>query len=145
MDTKTLVLWLLRLAGLSQIILILGSLAIPKVLGWKEQLAPLRPLIRQMFWTYSGYIWGTNLAFGLISLFGAPLLIDGSPLAACVCGFMGAYWLARVVIQFTYFDTSEVPKGGLHTLARYLLEALFFALVIVYGGALALDLGWIGG
>ena len=134
---------LIEVAGWGQIILILGSLGIPSVLGWKEKLAPVSTLIRQMFWVYSGYIWGTNLCFGLISALGAALLLDGSPLAACVTGFIFGYWLLRMVIQWTYFDISELPQSPFNTAARWILEVLFIGLAGVYGLALAANLGWV--
>lgn len=103
---------LVRLGGIGQVILAAGSLAIPGVLGWKEDTAKLRPLTSQVFWTYAGYIWTTNVCFGLISTFGPRLLLDHTPLAGLVCGYITAYWLARVVIQFTYFDRSAAPPAS---------------------------------
>ena len=50
-------------AGVGQLVLVAASLAIPRALRWPEDLAKLRPLTRQVFWTYAGYIWATNLAF----------------------------------------------------------------------------------
>lgn len=44
-------------AGVGQLVLIVASLAIPRVLHWKEDTARLRPLTRQVFWTYALYIW----------------------------------------------------------------------------------------
>ena len=68
-------------AGVGQLALVLASLAIPRVLGWHRELMHLRPLTRQVFWTYAGYIWGTNLSFGLVSVIGPGWLLDRSPLA----------------------------------------------------------------
>ena len=93
---------LVQIAGWCQIILIVGSLGIPRVLGWKEKLTSLTVLMRQMFWVYSLYIWLTNLSFGLLSALGAPYLIDGTPLASCVTGFIFGYWLLRMIIQWIY-------------------------------------------
>ena len=121
------------LAGIGQLALIVGSLAIPRVLGWKEKMAEFPTLLRQMFWVYAGYIWVTNLSFGLLSTFWPHLLLDGSALAGGVCTFIFIYWAARILIQIFYFDISELPKGGFHTFARYSLELLFVALSIVYG------------
>ena len=45
----------LLLAGAGQLLLAAGSLAIPRLLRWSEQLAKVRPLTRQVFWTYAGY------------------------------------------------------------------------------------------
>src|SRR5579862_5968857 len=94
---------LLVLAGLGQIALSLGSLAIPRALGWIEDTAKLRPLTRQVFWTYATYIWATNVCFGLISSVAPDLLLDRSSLARLVCGFIATYWGARVIVQFVLF------------------------------------------
>src|SRR5690606_40766595 len=53
-------------AGLAQIGLVVGSLAIPAVLKWKAALRAVPTLIRQMFWTYAAYILVINLSFGLL-------------------------------------------------------------------------------
>src|SRR3954451_11665110 len=97
---------LVLIAGIGQLILIIASLAIPRVLRWREDTAKLRPLTRQIFWTYALYIWCTNLAFGLVSL-QPGWLLDRSPLAACVTGFMAAYWTGRVLIQFLVLDRTD--------------------------------------
>jgi len=47
-------------AGLGQLAIVLASIAIPRALHWREDLAALRPLTRQVFWTYAGYISTTN-------------------------------------------------------------------------------------
>src|SRR5204863_5097645 len=99
-------------AGIGQLALIAASLAIPQVLRWREDTAKLRPLTRQVFWTYAVYIWCTNLAFGLVSTLAPRWLLDGSGLAAAVTGFITAYWAGRLLIQFTYFDRSDAPSGA---------------------------------
>jgi len=126
--------WIL-LAGVGQLVLALASLAIPRVLKWREDVARLRPLTRQVFWTYAAYIWGTNVAFGLVSVLAPESLLDGSILARAVCGFIAAYWGARVVIQLFVFDRTDAPRGSLVALAEVALTALFAALTLVYGWA----------
>jgi hypothetical protein len=130
-------------AGVGQLVLIVASLAIPRVLRWREDTAKLRPLTRQVFWTYAAYIWCTNLAFGLVSLKPAWLL-DRSPLAACATGFIAAYWVGRFFIQFVYFDRTDVPKGPHVSLAEAALVGLFVFLSFVYAGAFLLNLRVLG-
>ena len=127
----------LMLAGAGQLLLAAGSLAIPRVLRWSDDLARVRPLTRQVFWTYAGYIWTTNVCFGLLSLLTPASICDGSSLAAAVTGFICVYWLARVIIQFTYFDRSATPPGLFFRLAEVALVGLFVGLVAVYGWAFA--------
>jgi hypothetical protein len=131
---------LVFLAGVGQIVLALASLAIPRVLRFEEETAKLRPLLREMFWTYAGYILCTNLSFGLLSALAPGWLLDGSPLAAAVTGYIALYWGARVVIQFAYFDRSDAPPGAHVRLAEAGLVALFVYLTTVYGLALAANL-----
>jgi len=104
-----------------------ASLAIPRVLGWRAELARLRPLTRQIFWTYAGYVWVTNLCFGLLSTFGARLLLDRSPLAAIVSGYVAGYWTARLIIQLAYFDRSDVPPGWMPRVAEAALAVVYAA------------------
>ena len=126
---------LIVLAGVGQLTLTLGSLAIPRVLGWKAEMARLRALTRQVFWTYAAYIWFTNLSFGLISTFAPQWLTDRSPLASAVTAFISIYWGARVVIQFVYFDRTELKSGVSVRMAETALVVLFLCLTVVYGYA----------
>jgi hypothetical protein len=126
---------LVFVAGVAQLVLIVASLAIPRVLRWSEDTARLRPLTRQVFWTYAGYIWSTNLCFGLLSALAPQWLLDRSPLAGAVSGYIAAYWGARLLIQFVYFDRSDVPPGPWPRLAEAALVTLFLYLTLVYGCA----------
>ena len=133
---------LLVLAGIGQLVLIVGSLAIPTVLKWREQMTDWPILLRQMFWNYAAYIWLTNLSFGLLSTFRPQWLLDGSPLGGVVAGFIFVYWGVRVLVQFFYFDISELPNDWFHTLARYALDALFITLTCIYGYIFVMQ--WLG-
>ena len=126
---------LLIFAGLGQLALALGSLALPRILRWGEDTAKLRPLTRQVFWTYAAYIWATNICFGVISTFAPDWLLDRTPLARGVAGYITLYWAARVLVQFFYFDRSGAPPGVVYKLAEVALVGLFIFLVAVYGYA----------
>jgi hypothetical protein len=132
-------------AGVGQIALAAASPAIPRLLNWNAGLAPLQPLLRQMFWVYAGYILITNLCFGLVSAFAPEWLLDGSRLANAVVGFIAVYWLARIVIQFTYFDRKAMVPPGAPWHQRWGtigIELLFVYLAAAYGLAFAAGVGW---
>lgn len=44
----------LLIGGWSLVALCLASFWIPKILGWREKLAGLTPLMRELWWTYCG-------------------------------------------------------------------------------------------
>lgn len=123
---------LLRIAGLAQVVLVGGSLAIPRVLNWRNELAKVQPLIKQMFWTYAAYILVINLCFGLLSLLDYKELLNGSTLALLITGFIAVYWISRVLIQFFYFDRTNFPAGKWNRLAELLLVVLFIFLSMIY-------------
>lgn len=132
---------LIILAGIGHLCLVAGSVAIPGTLGWREDTAKLKLLTRQVFWTWAGYVWLTHLCFGLVSVFGSRLLLDGSPLAGLVCGFIATWWAARIVIQFTYFDRSARPPGAIYFLAEGALIGFFGGCAGIYGWAAYTNLG----
>lgn len=124
---------LLKLSGIAQIVLVLGSLAIPKLLNWKGELQNTSKLIRQIFWNYAAYIAGINFFFGIISVIATDELLNKSILAASLTLFIFLYWLTRILVQFFYFDTSGAPKGFIYKAGECILVALFIALTGVYG------------
>lgn len=126
---------LLKIAGLGQIILGVVSLAIPKLMGWKKELGVLRPLIKQMFWTYAGYIFFINVFWGIISFVAPDELLNRSLLASSLTFFIAIYWGARIVIQFLYFDRKDAPKGPVYLIGEVGLIMLFAFLSFVYGFA----------
>jgi hypothetical protein len=110
-----------------------GSLALPRILRWDDDTAKLRPLTRQVFWTYAAYIWVTNICFGVVSAFAPAWLLDRSPLARAVTGYIAVYWGTRLLVQFVYFDRSEAPPGAIYKVGEVLLVGLFIFLTLVYG------------
>ncbi len=133
----------LLISGIGHVVLCVGSLAVPRALNWKAHLSNLQPLLRQMFWTYAGYILVINLAFGIISVFGTGELLNHSFLAKSITFFIGLYWLSRIVIQFTYFDRSSAPKGIVYALGEIILVTLFFAFTLVYFTTFFFNNSWI--
>jgi len=128
------------LAGVGQLILVVASAVIPRCLDWKGPLAVLPLLMRQLFWTYAAYILGMHLFFGLISVFGTQLLLDGSPQAAILCGLMMTWWLVRIGLQFFCFDRKGIPQTRFNILAEVFLVSLFLFLTVIYGMALFTNL-----
>ncbi len=129
---KFYLLLVLKIGGISQIAIALGSLILPRVMGWKQGLGNVEPLLRQMFWVYAAYIFCTNIWLGLVSLFCTEELIDKSPIGMFVAIYAALYWVARVILQFFYFDRSSFPDGRIYRIGEYLLDATFIFLSMIY-------------
>jgi hypothetical protein len=129
---------LVRLAGLGQIGLAAVSLAIPRILRWREGLAGLRPIHRQLFWTYAAYVFGTNVAMGALSALAPRLLTGGTPLARAVALFIAAYWGVRLGIQLLWLDRTDLPRAAWARAAEVILVVLFASWTTIYAAAAAI-------
>src|SRR5688572_13382742 len=129
---------LVVLAGIGQLLVALTSIALPSVLDWRRQLAAVEPLTRAVFWTYAGYICGTNLALGLLALLAPHWLLAPDGLARAVAGYAALYWGARLVIQFTSYHR-HAPRGAFYRLAEAGFTLVFAYLTVVF---VALAAGW---
>lgn len=134
----------LTLAGLGLVILVVASLWIPRVLRWKEKLAGLTPLMRELWWTYSLYIWGSHCFFAVLALGHRDWLLGGSPAAAVVSGFICLWWSVRVYLQFFGFDFEEVEDTPLNRLAKGGLTLLFVFLTVIFGTLVCWNTGGAG-
>ena len=135
----------LLMAGWSLVALCVASFWIPKALGWKEKLAGLTPLMRELWWTYSLYVWGSHVFFAILALGFRGWLLSGNPAAAAVSGFVCLWWTVRLYLQFFGFDLAEVQDSRANRIAKHLLTLLFIGLVVVFGATVGWNLGWWGG
>lgn len=121
------------LAGVGQLVLVAGSVFIPRCLNWKTAMGRPNHLVRQLFWTYAGYILGVHLFFGVMSVWAVDALMEGGRLAVGLSFLMMVWWGVRIVLQFFCFDRSCIPRTRFNGVAEGLLVCLFVYLAVVYG------------
>src|SRR6266566_3853899 len=97
---KTTMPTLIVLAGIGQFLLSAASLAIPRVLNWRQELIVVSPLTRSLFWTYAAYTLGIHICFAAISILAPHELASGGVLATAITGFIALYWGVRLLLQF---------------------------------------------
>ncbi len=131
----------LQIGGYSLAILCIASFWIPKILHWKENLTKLPPLMRELWWTYSIYIWSSHVFFSVLTLGFGDWLMSGSGSAIAMNTFMLLWWSVRLFLQFFGFDLSEVTKDK--CIGKHLLTLLFIGLVTLFGGLICWNLGWL--
>jgi hypothetical protein len=128
---------LLWLAGIGHFTVLIASFQVPSRMQWREDLAKLMPVNRKLMWTYGVFIVLTILAFGTLTLALHDELLRGDRAALGLAGFIGAFWLMRVVMDFTVHTHSDWPSGRRFVVAHILLVALFAALTATYLGLVA--------
>ena len=125
---------LIFIAGIAHLGILIASSLVPFRLSWREELAVLSRLHRQMYWVYGGYVVLSIVAFAFISMLNAQELASGSGLARGFCFYVAVFWGVRVGLQLV-FDVKEHLtlwwlKAGYH-----LLTVLFLCFTVLYGWA----------
>lgn len=125
----------IQLAGILQLLLVLVHSDLPSRFHWKEELARLSLLNRQVFWVHTGFVMLTLCLFGLLSLLCTKSLMEQNQLARAVLGGLTIFWLARWICQFFVYD-SELWRGNrFYTVVHICFSVLWTYFVAVYGFA----------
>ncbi|MFO1096495.1 MAG: hypothetical protein U0992_24785 [Planctomycetaceae bacterium] len=104
---------------------------VPVRLKWTETLAPIPPLVRQLFWIYGGYVVLTIVSLATASLCFSHELAGGTGLSRAVCGFGAAFWGIRLLLQPWLAAKPYLTEWWLCAGYR-LLPVLFAAFTVVY-------------
>jgi hypothetical protein len=125
---------LIRVAGASQLSILIASSLVPFKLNFKRDLASLPPLHRQLYWTYGGYVVMGIITLGVISLTCADELATGSRLARAVCIYGMLFWGIRISLQAVFDVKSHLTAWWL-TVGYHTLTVLFVFNTAVYAYA----------
>lgn len=121
-DVFSLAMWL---AGLGHFCVLIASFQVPARLGWKEDLQKLTPFNRKLMWVHGGFAVLTIIAFGTLTLFLHSEMVRGDRAALGLALFIGIYWAMRILVDFSYYDHSDWPRGRGFVLGHILLTSLF--------------------
>lgn len=132
MHTLRMALWT---AGFVQVAIAGANFLLPGKLNYRENMARMTPIIRQIFVVHSGYIVGVVLLFAAITFeFGADLA-GGRGLGRFVAAAMAVFWACRLPVQFFYYDSAlrRANRSGdiAITLALVFLAGTYAAAALV--------------
>jgi hypothetical protein len=109
-------------AGAVHLAIAAANFWVPGILHYRENLAKVSPMVRQVFIVHSIYMVLVLLGFSALCFIFAPELASGAPLGRALSGFIAVFWLLRVVLQFALYDREFR--------ARYRLGDIVYTLAI---------------
>jgi hypothetical protein len=124
---------LIRLGGLLHFSLLIAGALLPFVLDWRSDLKKVDRLTQQVVWVHGVFIVLVVLGFAAASILMPAALTAGTPLARAICGFIALFWLARLVVQWFFFDATPHLKHWFLRFGYRGLTGVFIYLAIVYG------------
>ena len=114
-------------------LVLLAALQVPLLLDWRGELRVLSPFLRQLFYVYGAFVLLTILGFTVGSLVFAAEVANGGMLGRAVAGFVGIFWLARLIVQFFVFDAKPILKTWYMRCGYHGLTVLFMGMIVLYG------------
>jgi hypothetical protein len=134
MDDSLLILGV-RLAGGFHFITLTLACFTPIPPDWEKNLAILPVMHRRFAQAQNVSIGVTIAVLGLLSLFFAPELVNGDPLARAVCGVTALFWGGRLAV---------LPWLNVRSALTTPLLQIGYALLIAECAIYAAAYGWLG-
>lgn len=121
----------LKIIGFLLMILALIHAIFPSYFNWKEELAHLSLINKQLMYVHTFFIALVVFLFGVLSFFAASDLINTALGRYISLGF-AIFWGIRLFFQFFVYS-SELWKGKLfETIAHILFSLLWLYLIVIY-------------
>ena len=125
----------LKAAGILLLMLAAVHVFFPKRFCWREELARLSTLNRQIFQVHVLFIVLILVLMGLLSIFYADALMQPDELARAVLVGLCTFWALRLVVQWFVYDRSLWRGQPLNTAVHAVASGLWAYLGTVYGWA----------
>ncbi len=118
-------------AGCSQLSVLVASSLVPIRLNWRTELSGLNRLVRQLYWTYGGYVVMAIIAFGVICLTCSEELASGSRLSRAISAYITLFWGVRLSLQ-AVFDVREHLTAWWLRVGYHTLTLLFVTFTTIF-------------
>lgn len=118
------------LAGAGLLAIALANFFAPRMLRYRENLAPVSPIVRQIFLVHCAYIVAVLCGQAALCFLFPEELAGRSALGRSLSAFCAVFWLTRLVLQGWYYDRAakeEHPRFNLLFLAAFLFLGCVFA------------------
>jgi hypothetical protein len=119
----------IQFAGALHLLVAAANFVLPGMLRYRENLAKVSPIIREIFLVHAAYIVLILVGFGLICIFFPNDLSGASRLGRFLCVFLAIFWSLRVVIQFGFYD--RLTKSA-HPLGNFAFTGIFLYFAVVF-------------
>lgn len=130
----------LKIVGTLLILLGVAHCTFPKRFGWKDELARLSLLNRQIFLVHCFFIALTLVLMGSITFLYAKALLEPTSLNRALLAGAAVFWACRLFVQFFIYDPKLWKGNVFNTWMHVLFSCLWTYLIATY--SLAAKLAW---
>src|SRR5262249_60093741 len=130
----------IRIAGAFLWLLTAAHVLFPRRFQWREELARLSLLNRQIFIVHCLFIVLILALMGALCVFYSDRLLQPAPLARVVLAGLTTFWTARLAAQWLIYDRSLWRGDRKNTSIHLALSALWTYLLGTFAAALCQQL-----
>jgi hypothetical protein len=124
---------LLQSAAVLQLGIALLNLFLVRLLKWREELARMQLLLREVFHVHAWFISITLAIFaGMTWRFATEMSAGVNPVCQWLAAGIGSFWAIRVVVQVAYYSSSHWRGQLTRTLIHLLVLVSYGGLAVVY-------------
>jgi len=126
----------LRIVGLVMAGLVVVNLFVPRRFHWRDELARLSLLNRQVFQVHSVFLVLTLALFSALLLTSSDALIEPSRLSRAMLFGLTIFWGMRMLMQW-FFYSPEIWRGHrFNTVMHYVLSVTWVYVTFVFAASL---------
>ena len=123
----------LYIAASAQLAVAVLNLFLVRIMKWKESVARMPQLVREVFHVHAWFITITLAIFGVVTIrFAGELATGTNDLGRWLTAGIGIFWLIRWLMQFFYYDSSHWRGKRAETIVHIALIFLYGSLAGVY-------------
>jgi len=126
----------LILAATGQFCVAVLNLSLVRIMGWKEDLARVSVLVREVFNIHVLFISITLAIFAALTFrFARDMSMGSEPIYRWVACSIGTFWAIRAVLQVTHYSSSHWRGIPSRTVVHIILLIVYPAFAAVYFAA----------
>jgi hypothetical protein len=126
----------LRIIGVLLAALVVVNLFVPQRFRWREEMASLSLLNRQIFLVHSAFIVLILALFSALLLTCGDLLLDGTRLSQAVLVGLTIFWGVRMLAQWFYYSPAVWRGNRFNTVMHYVFSAVWVYMTTTFAAAL---------
>ncbi len=131
----------LRIVGVVMAWLVVVNLYVPWRFRWREEMARLSLLNRQVFQAHAVFLVLTLALFSALLLTSSDALLEPTPLSRAILIGLTIFWTVRMVMQWGFYSP-EIWRGHrFNTAMHYVFSAIWVYISTVFAAALWTTLG----
>jgi hypothetical protein len=126
----------LRIVGVLMALLVVVNLFVPRRLHWREEMARLSLINRQIFQVHSIFIVLTLALFSALLLTSGDALLQRTRLSRAVLIGLTMFWGLRMLMQWFFYSPDVWRGNAFNTVMHYLFSGAWVYVTSTFAAAL---------